>query len=166
MHDEDEFDPETAPPSKSQLKREAHALQQLGVDLLDLTEDTWASLGLPDRLTAALGEAKRLHSRSGRKRQLQYIGKLMRDIDPEPIEAWFEQQRLAARRMAQAHHQLEDWRDRLIAEGDPALEPFLQQHPQADRQHLRQLVRQAKKEKEHNKPPKSSRALFRYIRDL
>ena len=166
MNDEDEFDPETAPPSKSQLKREAHALQQLGIDLLDLSETVLETLGLPDTLMAALSEAKRLHSRGGRKRQLQFIGKLMRDIDPEPIEAYFAQERLKARQLAQAHHQLEDWRDRLIDEGDPAAEDFLQHYPQADRQHLRQLIRQAKKEKDHDKPPKSSRALFRYIRDL
>ncbi|HHJ16749.1 MAG TPA: DUF615 domain-containing protein [Gammaproteobacteria bacterium] len=166
MNEDDEFDPETAPPSKSRLKREAHALQQLGIDLLDLSESVWETLGLPETLIAALTEAKRLHSRGGRKRQLQFIGKLMRDVDPEPIEAYFTRQRLKARQLAQAHHQLEDWRDRLIDEGDPAAEDFLQQHPQADRQHLRQLIRQARKEQAQNKPPKSSRALFRYIRDI
>ena len=123
-------------------------------------------LELPASLVAALSEARRLHARGGRKRQLQFIGKLMRDIDPEPIRNYFEQERLKTRKLAQAHHELEAWRDRLIEEGDPAIEAFLEQHAQADRQHLRQLVRQAKKELAHNKPPKSSRALFRYIRDL
>ncbi len=162
----EEFDPESAPPSKSRLKRDAHELQQLGIQLVDLPESVWSMLELPDSLVAALREAGRLHSRGGRKRQLQFIGKLMRAVDPEPIRNYFEQDRLKARKLAQTHHELEAWRDRLIKEGDPAIETFLEQHAQADRQHLRQLVRQAKKELAHNKPPKSSRALFRYIRDL
>ena len=162
----DEFDPENAPPSKSSLKRDAHALQQLGAQLIELPESVWSMLELPASLVAALSEARRLHARGGRKRQLQFIGKLMRDIDPEPIRNYFEQVRLKTRKLAQAHHELEAWRDRLIEEGDPAIETFLEQHAQADRQHLRQLARQAKKEMAHNKPPKSSRALFRYIRDL
>ena len=162
----DEFDPENAPLSKSSLKRDAHALQQLGAQLVDLPESVWSMLELPASLVAALSEARRLHVRGGRKRQLQFIGKLMRDIDPEPIRNYFEQERLKTRKLAQAHHELEAWRDRLIEEGDPAIEAFLEQHAQADRQHLRQLIRQAKKELAQNKPPKSSRALFRYIRDL
>jgi len=162
----DEFDPENAPPSKSSLKRDAHALQQLGAQLIDLPESVWSMLELPASLVAALSEARHLHARGGRKRQLQFIGKLMRDIDPEPIRNYFEQVRLKTRKLAQTHHALEAWRDRLIEEGDPAIEAFLEQHAQADRQHLRQLARQAKKEMAHNKPPKSSRALFRYIRDL
>ena len=162
----DEFDPEHAPPSKSSLKRDAHALQQLGTQLVDLPESVWSMLELPASLVAALREAGRLHARGGRKRQLQFIGKLMRDIDPEPIRNYFEQVRLKTRKLAQAHHALEAWRDRLIEEGDPAIEAFLEQHAQADRQHLRQLARQAKKEMAHNKPPKSSKTLFRYIRDL
>ncbi len=163
----DEIDPEEhAPPSKSRLKRDAHDLQQLGTRLVDLPESVWSMLGLPDSLVAALREAGHLHARGGRKRQLQFIGKLMRDVDPEPIRNYFEQERLRTRKLAQAHHELEAWRERLIEEGDPAVEIFLEQHAQADRQHLRQLVRQAKKELAHNTPPKSSRALFRYIRDL
>ncbi len=162
----DEFDPEHAPPSKSSLKRDAHALQQLGARLVDLPESVWSMLGLPDSLVAALREAGRLHARGGRKRQLQFIGKLMRDVHPEPILNYFEQERLKTRKLAQAHHELEAWRDRLMEEGDTAVETFLERHAQADRQHLRQLIRQARKEQAHNKPPKSSRALFRYIRDL
>jgi ribosome-associated protein len=163
---QDEFDPSDLPPSKSQLKRDAHALQQLGVDLLDIPESEWLKLELPEELISALKETKRIHSRGARKRQLQFVGKLMRDIDPEPIQHYFEQLRLKARQQAQMHHELENWRDRMIEEGDPAVETFVEHHPGADRQHLRQLIRQAKKEQAQNKPPKSSRALFRYIREL
>ncbi len=162
MHDE--IDPEELPPSKTRRKAEAHALQKLGTELLEVPEAEWLKLGLPDALVAALREAQRIHSRSGRKRQLQYIGKLMRSIDPEPITAWFEQRRTHGRHMSRLHHELEQWRDRLIEEGDSAIELYLQQQD-ADRQHLRQLVRQARKERELNKPPKASRALFRYLRE-
>ena len=164
MHDE-EFDSEELPPSKSQLKRDAHALQQLGTELLDVPEAAWQTLRLPDQLIAALKEAKRIPSRGARKRQLQYIGKLMREVDPEPIQQYFEQLRLETRLQARKHHALEDWRDRMLSEGDAAIQEFVETQPTADRQHLRQLVRQAKKEQAADKPPKSSRALFRYIRD-
>lgn len=163
MHDE--ADHEEPAPSKTRRKQEAHDLQKLGTDLLEVPESEWVRLGLPDSLVAALAEAQHIHSRSGRKRQLQYIGRLMRDIDPEPIRAWFEQRRTQGRRMARLQHELERWRDRLIEEGDSAIESYLQQQ-RADRQQLRQLVRQARKEHTLNKPPKASRALFRYLRDL
>jgi ribosome-associated protein len=164
MHDESDLRDQQ--PSKSQLKRDAHALQQLGTELLEIPEADWFCLQLPEGLIEALREAKRIHSRSARKRQLQYIGKMMRDLDPEPIQQYFEQLRLKTRQQAQIQHELEGWRDRMLAEGDAAVQAFLEQHEGADRQHLRQLVRRARKEREQNKPPKSSRALFRYLRDL
>ena len=163
MHDE--TDHEQQAPSKTRRKKEAHDLQKLGTDLLELPASEWLRLELPDSLVAALNQALNIHSRSGRKRQLQYIGKLMRDIDPEPIKAWFEQRRTQARYVARLHHELEGWRERMIEEGDSAIEAYLQQQ-QADRQHLRQLVRQARKERKLNKAPRASRALFRYLRDL
>ena len=163
---EDDYDPWEQAPSKSQLKRDAHTLQQLGIDLLDIPESDWLILQLPEELVAALKAAKRMPSRSAHKRQRQFIGKLMRDIDPEPIQQYFEQRRLDARRQARIQHQLEDWRDRMIADGDTAIDAYLADHPSADRQHLRQLVRQAIKEQANKKPPKSSRVLFRYIRDI
>lgn len=163
---EDDDDPQGQPPSKSQLKRDAHALQQLGTDLLDIPENDWHKLKLPEDLLIALKDAKRMPARGAHKRQLQLIGKLMRDVDPEPIQQYFEQRRLDARQRARVQHRLEDWRDRMIAEGDAAIDAYLAEHPAADRQHLRQLVRQARKEQANDKAPKSSRALFRYIRDL
>lgn len=161
----DEFDLEDLPPSKSQLKRDASALQQLGKDLIEVPEADWTELKLPDGLIVALGDAKRMPARGARKRQLQYIGKLMRGIDPEPIQQYFEQRQLEARHQARKHHELENWRDRMIEEGDTAIENYLDAHPAADRQHLRQLVRQANKEQAADKLLKSSRALFRYIRE-
>jgi ribosome-associated protein len=164
MEDDQEY--RQQPPSKSQLKRDAHALQQLGVALLEVSEDDWAKLQLSASLVAALREAKRISARGARKRQMQLIGKLMRDIDPEPVRQYFEELRLAARRQARQQHELEDWRDRMISDGDSAIDAYMAEHPDADRQHLRQLVRQARKERDGDKPPRSSRALFRYIRDV
>lgn len=163
--EEDDFDPADLPPSKTRLKKDADALQQLGTDLLDLSEADWTKLALPDALIDALREAKRIHSRGALKRQRQFIGRLMRDIDPEPIYRHFEQLRQKTRQQVQAHHALEQWRDRMIEEADPAIEAYLQENTGADRQHLRQLVRQARKEDEQKKPPKSARALFRYLRE-
>jgi ribosome-associated protein len=163
---EDEHEYQDLPPSKSQLKRDAHALQALGVALLDVPEHDWAKLDLPDNLIAALREAKRISSHGARKRQMQLIGKLMRDVDPEPVRQYFEELRLAARQQARQQHELEDWRDRMISDGDSAIDAYMAEHPDADRQHLRQLVRQARKERDADKPPRSSRALFRYIRDV
>lgn len=163
---EDDYESRDQPPSKSQLKRDAKALQQLGVALLDIPEQQWATLQLPDNLVVALRAAKHMPSHGARKRQMQLIGKLMRGIDPEPIRQHFEQLRLNARRQARLQHELEDWRDRMITDGDSVIDTYLAEHPAADRQHLRQLVRQAIKERDANKPPKSSRALFRYLRDI
>ena len=166
MNTVDKFDSEDLPPSKSQLKRDTHALQQLGSELLEIPESDWDLFELSDELTAALRETKRIRSHSARKRQLQYIGKLMRNIEAEPIRQYFEQRRTVHDQQTKAHHELEIWRDRLIGEGDLVIEEFLKLYTAADRQHLRQLVRQVTKEAAQNKPPKSSRALFRYIREI
>ena len=165
MQDENDL-PDPLPPSKSQRKRDADALQKLGTDLLGIPESEWTVMQLPENLVLALRDAKRLRSRGARKRQLQYIGKLMRAIDPQPIQSYIRQSRLKARQQARRQHEIEHWRERLIAEGDQALEAFLEQHAQADRQHLRQLIRQARQERAHKKPPRYGRALFRYLRDL
>ncbi|VAW73103.1 UPF0307 protein YjgA [hydrothermal vent metagenome] len=164
--EEDEFDPENLPPSKTRRKKDADALQQLGTDLLELPETDWTRLSLPESLIDALREMKCIHSRGALKRQRQFIGRLMRDVDPEPIQQHFEQLRQKTRQQVQAHHVLEQWRDRMIEEDDAVIEAYIQQNGNADRQHLRQLVRQARKERDLNKPPKSARTLFRYLREM
>ncbi len=164
--EEDEFDPENLPPSKTRRKKDADALQQLGTDLLELPETDWTRLSLPESLIDALREMKCIHSRGALKRQRQFIGRLMRDVDPEPIQQHFEQLRQKTRRQVQAHHMLEQWRDRMIEEDDAVIEAYIQENGNADRQHLRQLVRQARKERDLNKPPKSARTLFRYLREM
>ena len=166
MTDEDGFVTPNRPPSKSQRKRDALAAQKLGTELLNIPESDWIALRLPGQLVAALREAQQIHAHGARKRHLQYIGKLMRDLDPEPIRQHLEKLHLKSRQQARAHRELEGWRERLIDEGDSAVEAFLDLHSRADRQQLRQLVRRARKERDHKQPPAASRALFRYLREL
>jgi len=161
-----EFDSDFDRPSKSQLKREAHALQALGEQLVELPPEVLAPLELPDKLLEALALARQIKQHGGRKRQMQYIGKLMRGVDPEPIEALLDQRRQAQRQQARRLHVVEDWRDRLIAEGDAALGGFIEQYPQVERAELRQLVRNAQRERETGKPAGAARKLFRFIQAL
>jgi ribosome-associated protein len=166
MHDQNPFEDRARRPSKSQRKREAQALQQLGTNLLAVPESEWHRLGLPERLISALSEARRIRAHGARKRQLQYIGKLMRDVDPEPIRRHLEQMRLWRREQVHLHHQLEAWRDRLIEEGDSAAEAYLELYPLANRQRLHSLIRQARSERDQNRPAGAGRVLFRYLREL
>jgi len=154
------------PASKAQLKREVEALQRLGEELITLPEQQLASVPLPEKLRDAVEFARRITSRGALKRQRQYVGKLMRDVDPAPIRARLQELRDADRLAKARFQQVEAWRDRLVAEGDAALAEFIEQHPTADRQHLRQLVRAAAQETALEQPPKHARVLFRYIQSL
>ncbi len=165
MHEDDLFD--ERPPSKSQRKREAHALQGLGENLVALTPSQLARLPLPDDLRAAIEEARRLRQRGARKRQMQYIGKLMRQLDdPEALQAAYRRIVAPGEVETRRLHRLERWRNRLLEEGDAALGEWLAEHPDTDRQHLRQLVRAALKERQRQQPPKKARELFRYLRSF
>jgi ribosome-associated protein len=144
-----ELKPET---SKTDLKRESDELQKLGEQLLSLREDLFARLSLPEKLVEALAELKRITNFEGRRRQLQYVGKLMRNLEEDDIhairEALDEQQKGSARE-AMALHEAEKWRDELIAD-DEALQRWIAQHPGTDTQQLRALVRQARKDTPHD----------------
>lgn len=153
-------------PSRSQLKRDAEALQDLGLALVELPQAKLDRIELPEQLREAIDLARRITAHGGKRRQMQFIGKLMRKLDAEPIRAQLEAMQQADRRAAQRFHLLEALRDKLIAEGDDALGELLERYPTADRQHLRQLVRQAQQERDKNKPPASARSLFRYLREL
>lgn len=163
MQDEDDI-PEA--PSKSQRKREMLELQDLGAELVKLPETQLATLDLPENLRDAIALARRITSHGAQKRQRQYIGGLLRDLDPEPIRALLEQLRGADRVSKARFQESERWRARLLAEGDAALSEFLARHPQADHQHLRRLVREAAREAAAGKPPRHARELFRYIQGL
>ena len=152
--------------SKSQRKRDAEAVQQLGKNILALSQDAQDSIELPESLSNALNEARRIKKNSALKRQLQYIGKLMRHIDIKPIQEQYLKLTNHYNTDIKALHRLENWRDRLLSEGDKALEDLLNEAPDADRQHLRQLIRQSAKETKLKKPPKSAREIFKYLKTL
>jgi ribosome-associated protein len=153
-------------PSKSQLKREMLELQELGVELVKLPPDQLATLELPEKLVDAIELARRITSHGAQKRQRQYIGGLLRDLDVQPIRALLEKLRGADRASKARFQENERWRERLIAEGDAALAEFLERRPGADRQHLRRLVREAAAEAAAGKPPRHARELFRYLQSL
>lgn len=166
MIDDDFDESEEEAPSKSQRKRDMHALQALGEALVDLPLDQFNKIDLPEDLRTAIMEARHIRQRGARKRQMQYVGRLMRNVDAEPIREHLDTLLGRSRQAAQQLHHIERWRDRLLAEGDAALEELLQLHPQADIQNLRQLVRTAHKETLANKPPRAARSLFQNLRAL
>jgi len=166
MYETDQLDDEESHrPNKSQLKREADALFELGKRLTELEISTLQTLELPDELVSAIDATKAIHSNKALKRQLKLIGKLLRSIDTEPLQQLIEKRDLQHQKGVGEFHQIEKWRDRLIAEGPAAVSKFLDRYPNVDRQRLNQLVRGAAKEAQLGKPPKSSRQLFRFLRE-
>lgn len=156
-------------PNKSRLKREMQELQDLGVELVKLPADRLAELDLPEKLVDAIELARRITSHGAQKRQRQFIGGLLSKLDPEHLTAirGFLERMSGADKVSKARFQEnERWRERLIAEGDTALAEFLERHPEADRQHLRRLVRDAAAEAAGGRPPRHFRELFRYLQSL
>lgn len=149
--------------SKTQMKKQMNQLQDLGMALTELSTDTLKKIGLDDDLFEAVQAYKKITSNSALKRQAQYIGRLMRDTDPEPIEQY-----LAKLRGDNSAHnaflqRVEQARTRLLAD-DEAFTGFMADFPHADAGKLRTLIRNARKEQEQNKPPKNFRALFQEIK--
>jgi ribosome-associated protein len=130
--------------SRAKLKAESDALQKLGVQLLDLPESRLKKLDLPEKLFDAVQEAKRISNFEGKRRQMQYIGKLMRKVDPAPIEAAVVAAKKGSATETLQLHRAEKWRDDLIAV-DGAFQQWMNEFPETDTQHLRSLIRQAKK---------------------
>lgn len=154
-------------PSKSELKRQMHARQALGEELTRLNDQQLTALPLNDeQLLRAIRETRRIRSKNALRRHMQYIGKLMRNIDPDEIAAALEQMRRPEREASAAFHQLEKLRVEVLAGGVNGVELVMQRWPQADRQQLRQLVLQHQREEKQGKPPAASRKLFRYLREL
>jgi len=152
--------------SKSERKREVTALQDLGERLLELSQEQLNNIRISQELQDALILAKTLKSRGARRRQMQYIGVLMRRIDPEPIRLMIHEIDKGQKHKAREFQQLETMRNSLIDGDDTVFEEIIRRLPDADILRLRQLVRGARKEKKENKPPKQSRSLFRYLREL
>jgi len=140
-----------------------HALQALGVALVRLPDTQLASMQLPDDLAQAVREARKLVSREARRRQLQYIGRLMRELDPEPIRARLEDIEGSSASATARHRRMEQWRTRLL-EDDGALTDFARDHPGFDLQALRTLIRNARREQIEGRPPHAFRELYRVLR--
>jgi len=161
-----EFDPDDvySGPSKSQKKREVEALQDLGAELVKLPEAQFKRIELPEALREAVAACRKITQNSALRRQRQYIGKLMRSIDPAPIQAQLDAFKGVSAVENARLHQAEKWRERLIADNE-ALTRFLDEHPASDATRLRQLIRNAREEATRGKPPKAFRELFRVIRE-
>jgi ribosome-associated protein len=152
--------------SKSRRKRDMDALRKLGEELLSFDETTLTELGIPGNLLDAVRLANRIKSHGARRRQLHYIGKLMRNVDTTPIRVAIEARDHQNSTRTSDFHLLEELREALITEGDSSLAMVLEHFPLADRQHLRKLARQARKERDAHQPLRGSRRLFRYLREL
>ena len=166
-HDMDDLEEEYSGPSKSAVKRQMIALQEIGESLTRLTEKQLLNVPIEDeRLLIAIRETHQIKSNSARKRQLQYIGKLMRDTDVEAIERSLLAMYKHKQDKNDAFHQLEKLRDSILEQGVAGIEQVVTRWSTADRQHLRQLVLQHQRELKNNKPPAASRKLFKYLREL
>jgi ribosome-associated protein len=152
--------------SKTRRKRDLDALKDLGRELFDLGDDALQALQLPEDLLEALLTMHRIRSHGAQKRQLQYVGKLLRNIDTAPLRAAVEARKHQQSIHTREFHLLEELREKLLVEGDAALPEVLAHFPRTDRQHLRKLVRHARNEHAARQPPRATRELFRYLREL
>jgi ribosome-associated protein len=152
-------------PSKTQRKREVEALQQIGVELVGLNADQLAQIELPEILHDAVVAAWHIRDFEGRRRQLQYIGRLMREVDPEPIRACLAQWHGVSYEHAARERAIEGWRARLLAEPQ-ALDAFAAEFRAADVQALRTLIASVLRDQAAGRPPKQFRALFRALREI
>jgi ribosome-associated protein len=169
MRGRDEDTREFRGDSRSQQRRAALDVLALGEKLVALTPAQLAKLPVPESLIPHIAESKRITSHIAHKRQLAFLAKQMRREDDATLDAIREAMDAnsdGARREVAAIHRVEDWRARLLADGDSALSELLGTHPEADRQRLRQLIRNAKDERLKNKPPHAYRELFRELREL
>ncbi|MDG6772953.1 ribosome biogenesis factor YjgA [Thiomicrorhabdus sp. ZW0627] len=154
--------------SRTQIKKAAQAVTDLGEQIAEMSETDIKKLQLPSEFEQAILLLKTMDKGPAIKRQKLFLGKYLRQNEPLIVEIKDKLAEIEARTKQQNAHfqQLEKWRDRMVEEGDDALAEFLQKYPQADRQQLRQWIRNAQKEREGNKPPKSARLIFKYLRGL
>ncbi|HEU0152833.1 MAG TPA: ribosome biogenesis factor YjgA [Arenimonas sp.] len=170
MHEEDFEDEEhDYGPSRSEQRREALAVLDLAMKLVGESDARLQQIPMDEDLLALVIASKKITSQIARKRQIHYLAKQMRRQDDEALQlirAALDHDKAEGRREAQALHEVEYWRDKLVDDGDEALSELLANHPHADRQHLRQLARNAHQERLKNKPPHAYRELFRELRTL
>jgi len=163
-----EFEQEYERPSKSEMKRQSDELQALGHELVDQPRDRVKRVPMPEDVRDAILECQNIKDHEGRRRQLQFVGKKMRTLEPEEVEAirrTIEGWRGASKAETAAMHALERKREKLLAD-DKALTALMAEHPELDAQHLRTLIRNARKEQAENKPPKAYREIFQVLKGL
>jgi len=148
--------------SKTQLKRQMKELQDLGAALVKLSKDQLAHIDMPDNLREAIMECRRFTRHEAIRRQLQYIGRIMRDIDAGPIAAQFAEIAAPSRRQTALFHVAERWRADLVEQPD-AIARFVKEYPEADPHRLRELAEKAREEKRASKPPRRYRELFHVL---
>jgi ribosome-associated protein len=152
--------------SKSARKREAASLQELGVQLSALPDQEIKALGLPETLFIALRDLRRLPSHGAQVRQRQYIGKLMRSIDPEPVLVKLAERKRRHDVEIRHFQQIERWRDRLLSAPEAGLAELLEEYPKIDQDVLRKLLDKAEREKQEQRSPVGARELFAFLREL
>ena len=152
-------------PSKTQRKRAMHELQALGRRLVDLNPEQLGAVALPEGLRDAVEQARRITRHEARRRQLQYIGRLMRSVDPEAIRAKLKAWDGVSTEETARLHRIERWRERLI-EDDGAIGALASAHPGIDTRRLRALVRNTREERNAGRPPRAYRELFRALREI
>jgi ribosome-associated protein len=152
--------------SKSQRKRDAQDLLKLGLQLVNLSQARLESVPLDDDIREAVDFTRSIRSNVARKRQLHYLAKLLRRIDPEPVVEALQAAQSDSRQLVNRQHRVEAWRDALLGGGDNSLGDLCRLRPGTDAQTLRQLIRNAHREASNNKPPSAARALFRKLRDM
>ena len=161
-----EQDDDDLPRSKSQRKRDMHALQDLGTELEALAKDRLARVPMPEALADAIHQARRINSHEGKRRQMQFVGKIMRGLDDDEVDAIkraLEGFKGTSKAETARMHLIERWRELLLAD-DAALTRFLGEHPDVDVQAVRNIIRNARREKEQGKPPRYYRELFQAIK--
>ena len=161
---EEEEDEEIIWVSKSEIKRDAEELKRLGGELVELGKNSLDKIPLDEDLRAAIELAQKI-KKEGRRRQMQLIGKMLRSRDEEPIRTALDKLKNRHNQQVALFHKLEVLRDRLVEQGDDVIPEVLNLYPDADRQQLRAMIRNAQKEKATNKPPKAYRQIFQYLRD-
>jgi ribosome-associated protein len=151
--------------SRTTIKNEMTALQKMGETLVEMPQSQLDKISLPGELMEAIMVARQLKSREAKRRQLQLVGKLMRHVEVAPIQAAIKNIAAIKKQVTAQFHQTEEWRERLIKDGDTAIELFLAQFQEADRQQLRQLVRQAQQNRKSGKNTGAEKSLFRYLNE-
>jgi len=159
--------PEPAPPadalpSKTRRKQASHALQDLGERMAELSPDKLAQLNLPEKLAIAIADYRRFNKWEAKRRQMQYVGRLMRDIDAAPVAAQLERWAGTSRAAVAGFHQVEAWRERLLADAG-ALDALVAEHPAIDRVRIATLIDKARAERAGGHPPANFRLLFREL---